>query len=132
MKTFLTLYGIAATVFVAIDSIWLTIVANKFYKDKLGYILAEKASLAPAVLFYLLYILGLVVFVIKPGLEQGFGSVAWRAALFGLVMYATYDLTNQATLKNWPATVTIVDLIWGAVVTTAVSVATVFIYGKFN
>ena len=132
MKTFFSLYALAAAVFVAIDMIWLTVVANKFYKDQLGKLLAEKASLAPAVLFYALFIVGLVVFVIKPGLDQALSTVAWRAALFGLVTYATYDLTNQATLKDWPVKITVVDLIWGAVLATVVCVATVALYNKFS
>lgn len=132
MKTFVQLYALAAAVFVAMDMIWLTQVANGFYKEKLGKLLAEKASLLPAVAFYALFIVGLVVFVIKPGLEQGMSTVAWRAALFGLVTYATYDLTNQATLKNWPGIITVVDMIWGMVLATVVCTATVFLYNKFN
>lgn len=131
MKTFLSLYGIAAGLFVAIDAVWLTTIANKFYKDKLGSLLADKPSLTPAVIFYALYIIGLVVFVIKPGIDQSLFTVAWKGALLGLVMYATYDLTNQATLKNWPQSVTIVDLLWGTFITMTVSVGTVFIYTKF-
>lgn len=132
MKTFLTLYGIAATVFVAIDMLWLTVIAKDFYKQQLGKLLAEKASLAPAVIFYMLFIVGLVVFVIKPGLDAPISTTMWRAALFGLVTYATYDLTNQATLKNWPQIITVVDLIWGVMISTIVCVATVTLYNRFN
>ena len=131
MRTFIQLYAIAATVFVAMDMVWLTQVANKFYKEQLGKLLLDKAWLAPAVAFYSLFIVGLVVFVIKPGLDQGLGTVAWRAALFGLVTYATYDLTNLATLKDWPLKLSIVDMIWGAVLATVVCTATVAIYTKF-
>lgn len=130
MNQFISLYAIAAAIFVAIDAVWLTVIANKFYKEKLGSLLAEKASLVPAVLFYALFLVGLVVFVIKPGLEQGLVSTALRGALFGLVTYATYDLTNQATLKNWPVAITIVDLLWGAVLAATVCTATVFLYQK--
>lgn len=130
MKLFLALYGIAATIFVVIDAIWLTLIANKFYKEQLGHLLAAKASLVPAAIFYALYILALVVFIIKPGVDQSLTTVAWKGALLGLVMYATYDLTNQATLKSWPTTVTIVDLLWGTFITMSVSVLTVFIYTR--
>lgn len=130
MKTFLSLYGIAATLFIAIDAVWLTTIANSFYKNKLGHLLADKPSLGPAAVFYALYIVGLVVFVIKPGIDQSLATVAWRGALLGLVMYATYDLTNQSTLKNWPQSLTIVDLLWGTFITMTVSVGTVLIYTK--
>lgn len=131
MKEFVSLYGIAVALFVAIDMVWLTVIAKNFYKDKLGHLLAEKASLVPAVAFYLLFIVGLVVFVIKPNLDASLFSVMWKGALFGLITYATYDLTNQATLKNWPVAITIVDLIWGAVLSATICTLTVFIYSKF-
>lgn len=131
MKTFAALYGIATGLFVVIDAIWLTLIANKFYKEKLGSLLADKPSLAPAVIFYAIYILALIVFVIKPGLDSSLSTVAWRAALLGFAMYATYDLTNQATLKNWPHSITVIDLLWGTFITTVVCVSTVFIYTRF-
>lgn len=131
MKLFFSLYGIAATLFIAIDAIWLTTIANGFYKEKLGKLLADKPSLGPAAIFYALYIVGLVVFVIRPGIDQSLATVAWRGALLGLVMYATYDLTNQATLKDWPQAITIVDLLWGTFITMTVSVGTVALYTRF-
>lgn len=131
MKTFITLYGIAASIFLIIDSIWLTTIANGFYKDKLGKLLAAKPDLLAAGLFYAIYIFALVVFVIKPGLDQTLFAVAWKGALLGLAMYATYDLTNQATLKDWPHIITVVDLLWGTFITMTVSVFTVLAYTKF-
>lgn len=131
MGQFGALYAIAAGIFVAIDAIWLTIIANKLYKDKLGYLLAEKPSLGAAAIFYAIYIFGLVVFIIKPGIDQSLVTVAWKGALLGLLMYATYDLTNQATLKNWPHVITIVDLLWGTFITMTVSLVTVLIYTRF-
>jgi uncharacterized membrane protein len=131
MKTFLALYGIAASTFLIIDSIWLTTIANGFYKDKLGKLLAAKPDLIAAGLFYAIYIFAMVVFVIKPGVDQSLFTVAWKGALLGLAMYATYDLTNQATLKDWPRIVTMVDLVWGTCITAVVSVLTVFIYTRF-
>lgn len=130
MKLFLSLYAIAASIFVIIDAIWLSLIANSFYKEKLGKLLAEKPSLGAAALFYVLYILGLVVFIIKPGVDQSLATIAWKGALLGLIMYATYDLTNQATLKDWPVSITIVDLIWGTFITATVSVLTVLIYTR--
>jgi uncharacterized membrane protein len=130
MKLFLSLYGIAAGIFIIIDAIWLSFIANSFYKEKLGKLIAEKPSLGAAAIFYALYILALIVFIIKPGIDQSLATVAWKGALLGLVMYATYDLTNQATLKDWPVSITIVDLIWGTFITATVSVLTVLIYTR--
>ena len=128
MKEFISLYAIATAIFVVIDMIWLTLVAKNFYKEKLKHLLAEKASLVPAVAFYLLFIVGLVTFVIKPNLEVSLGVVMSRGALFGLVTYATYDLTNQATIKKWPVAITVVDLIWGTVLSATICMLTVALY----
>ncbi len=116
-------FGLVAGIFVAIDAIWLIVVAKKFYQEQLGNLLRPKAKLLPAVVFYLLYVIGLVVFALQPALAlaaEGAGKwldAAWRGGLLGLMMYATYDLTNYATLKNWPAKVVYVDMAWGAFVT---------------
>lgn len=107
MKPFI----IAAAIFGALDAIWLSVVANRFYKSQIGFILAEKPNMIAAVIFYAIFIVGLVVFVINPA-ETPLKALV-LGALFGLVTYATYDLTNQATLAKWPVTLTIVDLIWG-------------------
>jgi uncharacterized membrane protein len=106
----------------AIDSVWLSIVANKFYKSQIGQLLLERPNMAAAVLFYVIYVIGVVAFVLLPALEKN----SWQhalgyGALFGLVAYATYDLTNLATLKDWPVKLVVVDLIWGAVLTAAVA-----------
>ncbi len=119
------LYLIALPVFFAIDMVWLGLVAKGFYRTQLGALTRERVGWAAAIVFYLLFIVGLVVFVVAPAMDDG----SWlRAllygALFGLIAYATYDLTNLATLRDWPLLVTVVDLIWGAVLAAAVSVAT--------
>ena len=102
-------------------------VAPKFYKKHVGFIMADKPNWLAAVAFYMIFILGVTVFVVYPGWQDDFAlvKVALLGALFGLVTYATYDLTNQATLKNWPAIVTGVDMLWGAVLTATVSVVAV-------
>lgn len=110
MKTFL----IAALVFSAMDALWLGLVATKFYKSHIGFIMADKPNWIAAVLFYIIFLIGLVVFVINPA-ESANKALA-LGALFGIVTYATYDLTNQATLAKWPVIVTVVDMIWGAVI----------------
>lgn len=118
------LFLIALPVFFAIDMVWLGLVAKGFYRRHLSDLLAPEANWVAAIAFYLLFMLGLVVFVIAPAVDAGSWTDAlWRGAFFGLVTYATYDLTNQATLRGWPPVVTVVDLAWGAVL--AASVATI-------
>jgi uncharacterized membrane protein len=107
-------YGITLVVFFSIDMLWLGIVAKDFYAKHLGYLMAPKVNWIAAFVFYLLFILGLLVFVIQPALAlDSWSKLILTAALFGLVTYATYDLTNLATLKDWPLLITIVDLAWG-------------------
>jgi uncharacterized membrane protein len=122
MAGFIKLYLATFGAFLAIDAIWLGVVARKFYARHLGFLLAPKPNWLAAFAFYLLFILGVVVFVVQPGLKaDSLKFTLGRAALFGLVTYATYDLTNHATVKGWPPIVTMVDLAWGMVLTTAVS-----------
>jgi uncharacterized membrane protein len=128
---FIKLYAIALPVFFAIDMVWLGLVAKNFYKNQIGFLMTPNINWLAAILFYLLFIVGLVLFVITPAVEKGSWTHALLfGALFGLVCYATYDLTNLATLKDWPLLVTIVDLVWGATLGALVSVITYFIAGK--
>ena len=116
-------YGILFGVFLAIDMIWLVVVARKFYARHLGFLMRDPVGLPAALLFYLLFVGGILFFVLAPALERNsLGYAAFAGALFGLVTYATYDLTNLATIKGWPLLVTIVDLGWGTGVSLAVSV----------
>ena len=111
---FLKVYAIALPVFFAIDMVWLGLVAKNFYAKHIGYLMAPTVNWMAAILFYLLFIVGAVVFVITPALEQKSWVYALLfGALFGLLTYATYDLTNLATVKDWPLLVTVVDLLWG-------------------
>ena len=129
---FIKLYLIALPVFFVIDMVWLVLVARKFYQEQIGFLMRPDINWAAAIIFYLLFIAGLVVFVISPALEkQSWVHAVLYGALFGLITYATYDLTNLATLKNWPLTVTIVDLVWGSVLAASVSVITYLIAVKF-
>lgn len=133
MTTYLKLYAIALPVFFAIDLVWLGLVAKDFYREQIGYLMRSDVNWAAAILFYLIFIVGLVFFVIAPAVEKGSWTYAVLAgALFGLVCYATYDLTNLATTKDWPLLVTIVDLAWGAVLAASVSTATYFIASKIG
>jgi uncharacterized membrane protein len=118
LKTFAIAYAAAAVIFLALDAIWLTTMADRLYRPALGDLLRERFALGPAALFYVIYLIGVVVFAVMPALQQRSGSTALGlGALLGLVAYATYDLTNQATLKGWPWQVTLADLCWGTAVT---------------
>jgi len=130
---FIKLYAIALPVFFVIDMIWLGLVAKNFYKSQIGFLMKPDINWTAAIIFYFLFIVGLVLFVIMPAVEKGSWIYALLfGALFGLITYATYDLTNLATLKDWPLLVTIVDLAWGATLGALVSVITFFIAGKIG
>jgi len=121
---FVKLYGLTALVFFAIDLVWLGVVAPGFYQRHLGHLLRPEVLWAPALLFYALYIAGVLVFAVLPGLEAG--SLARTLALgafFGLVAYATFDLTCMALMRDFPLVVVAVDLAWGTVLTATVSAA---------
>ena len=128
---FLKLYSIAIVVFFAIDMVWLGLVAKNFYSQQIGFIMKSNVNWAAAIIFYLLFVVGLVLFVISPAVQkQSWVYALTFGALFGLITYATYDLTNLATLKDWPLLVTVVDLIWGTVLAASVSVISFFIATK--
>ena len=128
--TFIKLYIIAFIVFLLIDAIWLGLVAPKFYRNYLGHIMRERPNFIAAIIFYLVFIVGVVYFVVNPAIEaQSISKVIVSGIIFGFVTYATYDLTNLATLKDWPLTVTIVDLIWGTTLSTVVGLMAYLIYG---
>jgi len=128
---YVKLYFSTLLVFFAVDMIWLGLVARTFYKKHLGFLMAPEVNWYAALIFYFLFILGVLVFLVIPGIrDNDLTMTLIKAALFGLITYATYDLTNLATVKNWPILITIIDLIWGMVLTTIVSLAGFFI-GKW-
>jgi uncharacterized membrane protein len=117
------LYGACTVALFAIDFIWLSIMNSRFYQPRLGGLLAEQPKLAVAAVFYLLYVIGVVALAVVPGIREGaLVGALWRGALFGLLAYATYDLTNLATIQGWPWELAAVDMIWGTVLTGSVSV----------
>jgi uncharacterized membrane protein len=131
MAYYLKLYFATLIVFFVIDMIWLGLVARGFYQQHLGFLMAPSPNWFAAVVFYLLFIVGILAFVVVPGLkEDSLQTTLLRAALFGLITYATYDLTNLTTLKDWPILVTVVDMIWGTSLSVAVSLAS-FMIGKW-
>ena len=126
--TFFKMYIVAFVIFIAIDALWLGLIAPKFYKAQIGHLMAEKPNFIAAGIFYLLFIAGLVFFIKDAVAANDIGKVVLIAAVFGFMTYATYDLTNLATLKDWPITVTIIDLIWGTFLSSSISLITVLIY----
>lgn len=111
----LAVYLIALVVFLAIDMVWLGLVAPGFYDHHLGHLLGP-VNWPAAIAFYLMFILGIVIFAVAPGLRHRSAAVALRwGALFGFFTYATYDLTNYATLRDWPLVVVVADILWGVV-----------------
>ena len=126
---FIKIALIATAVFFAIDIIWLSIIAKKFYRQELKDNLSEKVNWVAAILFYIIFILGLSFFVIEPAVTKlSIEYTIFAGAFFGLVCYATYDLTNLATFKNWSLKLTIVDLIWGSVLSAMVSAITYYLF----
>jgi uncharacterized membrane protein len=119
-RQFFVAYAAAAIIFLALDAIWLTTMADLLYRPLLGRLMLGRFELVPAALFYALYFAGVVVFAIAPALAGGRWTAALGlGALLGLVAYGTYDLTNQATLQGWPWRLTIADLCWGTFATAA-------------
>lgn len=129
---FLKLYLTALVIFIVMDMFWLGLIAKNFYQQQLGFLMKAKANLLAALIFYFVFIFGLVVFVIAPGVDKkAVNDVIMYGALFGLVGYATYDFSNLATLKNWPFLVTLVDLLWGTMASSLVALLTCLVALKF-
>jgi uncharacterized membrane protein len=122
---FIKLYLVAFPIFLIVDMLWLGLVSKSFYQKHIGFLMKSDVNWHAAMVFYLLFIGGLVTFVVVPAVEkQSSLNALLFGALFGLVTYATYDLTNLATLKHWPSLVTIIDLAWGTTLSALVSSVT--------
>jgi len=116
------LYFSTLVAFLSIDLLWLGLLARGFYRKHLGFLMSPSPNWTAAIIFYLLFIAGLLIFAVIPGLTgESMGKAVLLGALFGLFTYATYDLTNLATIKDWPLTLTVVDILWGVVLSSAVS-----------
>jgi len=121
-------YLLTTVVFFAIDMVWLGLVAKNIYQKYLGALLSETVNWASAIIFYLIFIVGIFIFVISPAVEkQSVVRAIVLGAIFGFIAYATYDLTNYATLKGFPLNIVFIDLAWGATLTAMVSVAGYYI-----
>lgn len=122
MLDYLKLYAGTLVVFLAVDLLWIGVIARGFYKEQLAPYLTDNPVWSAAFAFYFLFVAGLIYFVVAPGLRESSSlSVVASGAFFGLIAYATYDLTNQATVKDWPALLTIVDMAWGTFLSAVVS-----------
>ena len=126
-------YALTFAVFLLIDMAWLGFIAKGLYKKYLGGFLSEQVNWTAAIVFYLLFVVGVFIFAIMPSVEKGsVVSAITLGALFGFFTYATYDLTNLATLKNWPLTIVFIDILWGSVLTGIVSTAGFYIVKFFQ
>jgi uncharacterized membrane protein len=115
-----------------IDGVWLAVIARNLYRDNLAHLLGDSTNWIAAVAFYLIYVAGVTFFATLPGVDEGSAlTAAWRGALLGFFAYATYDLTNHATLREWPTIVTVVDMAWGAVLTAAIAGIAAFVVLSF-
>lgn len=120
IRRFAIAYPIAALVFVGLDFCWLGLSADRLYRPLLGSMMRTDIELAPAFALYAIYVAGVVVFAVLPALaRRSWRSALGLGALLGLVVYATYDLTNQATLSGWPWRLTLIDMVWGTIATAA-------------
>ena len=128
---YILLYLALVPTFFLIDLLWLGTLAQKFYKDQIGHLMADAFNIPAAIVFYLIFIVGIMIFAVLPGLSAQDWKVAllW-GALFGFFTYATYDLTNLATLRDWPYTVVFVDIIWGTILCASVATIGYFIGQK--
>lgn len=118
MSKYLVMYGVTVVTFLAIDFIWLSFVAKGLYADQLGQFLREKPDLGAAGIFYLAFAAGVVYFAVAPAIAQGSPMLAlMNGALLGFLAYATYDVTNYSTLRDWPITISIIDTLWGTALT---------------
>lgn len=119
---YIKLYFLTFLVFLGIDAIWLGVIAKNLYASKIGHLMADRPNLLAAFIFYVINIVGIIIFAVNPGLaKNSIQTTLIYGALYGFLTYATYDLTNLATLKDWPLSVTIIDLIWGTVLSATVA-----------
>ena len=136
MKSFdyIKVYLLTFGVFLGIDFIWLSFVAQSFYQEQIGFLLMKQPNVFAAFLFYAIYVVGILYFVLLPALKSkkiSAAHVALAGGFYGFVAYATYDLTNYATIEGWPLTLVVVDMIWGFVLTGAVSGLSFILARKF-
>lgn len=128
MAQLIPLYLATLAAFLIIDLTWLGFVARKIYSRYLGHLMAARTNWAAAIVFYLIFVAGILYFATIPGLEaESLKTALLRGAIYGFITYATYDLTNLATLKGWPLPITLLDMAWGTVLSLTVSTISFFV-----
>lgn len=126
---FIKLYLVALPIFFAIDLLWLGVIAKNVYRNQIGFLLKDNPNWPAAITFYLLFIAGLIFFVVMPAVEKNsLLSSLLVGAFFGFITYMTYELTNYALVKDWPWQIVVVDIIWGIVLSASVSFLTHYFY----
>ena len=130
---YIKLYLVTLPIFILFDLFWLGLVAKNFYQEQVGFLMRSDVNWIAAIVFYLVFVVGLVLFVIYPAQEKG--SLVYAlvfGAVFGLVTYGSFDLTSLALIKGWPVLVTVIDMLWGMFIAASVSVISCFISSKIN
>jgi len=133
MSRILLTYAVSVPVFFVVDMIWLGVIAGGFYRKALGPLLSPNVNWIAAIIFYLLFLVGILIFALLPGMEKR--SLVYTiemAALFGFISYATYDLTNLSTLRDWPLMLSIVDMIWGSFLSASTATMTYLIMSRIS
>ncbi|RYY36978.1 MAG: DUF2177 family protein [Sphingomonadales bacterium] len=125
-------YVAAGAAFLALDAIWLRWAGPNLYRPAIGSLLAENFRLAPAAIFYIAYVAAIVWFAVRASLTGGLSAALLNGAMLGAIAYATYDLTNQATMKVWPVHITLLDIAWGGFVTAVAAGAGWFALSKMG
>ena len=132
MTFYLKLYCLTVPIFFSVDMLWLGFIAKDFYQNHLGFLLRPQVNWFAAIIFYLIYIVGILIFGVSPGINtQSWTRALIFGSLYGFFTYATYELTNMALVENWPFKVVIVDILWGIVLCSIVSVSSYFIAKKW-
>jgi uncharacterized membrane protein len=132
MRRTVIAYISALIVMGILDGAWISFALSKVYKPGIGHLMGDKPVASAAVAFYLLYAAGLTYLVTLPSLQNGVGFALSRGAVLGLIAYGTYDLTSLAIMRGWPASVTIIDMVWGTILTGVTAAAATWITGKFG
>jgi uncharacterized membrane protein len=132
MRNTIVAYVSTLVAMAILDGAWLSYATGAIYKPGIGALMADKPVLPAAILFYLIYAAGVTYLIVLPGVTAGIGYAAARGAVLGLIAYGTYDLTSLAIMRGWPVNVTVIDMIWGAILTGIASSVAVFVTRKFG
>jgi uncharacterized membrane protein len=133
MKVFLITYLVSLLLLLIFDAIWLLFIVKRFVTDNIGHLMAESVRVGPVLVFYPLYALAIIILVLLPAIDGNFSiaKVFFLGAVLGVAAYGAYDLTNHATLKNWPVIMTVVDMTWGSFMTGGVSALSFYLVNLF-